>query len=319
MAILTVCSSGCDYTTIGAAVSAATSVDYIDIQEDIIDETLILNKNIAGIFSSNGSSWNGTGSTDTLRLLSGLTQELEVYDLTMDHSSGVGEVIRFSTYGTNAKLHVYDCILNRTAGNGQDIVIINPDITITDGVFFERCWIEGDASATAGIECSNAATTNSIRIQNCVILNLPSGSGIVNYENTTNSVVRCFNNTIFNCDTGIIMASRGDFRNNIFANNTDDVSLTGSSSDADFTYNSFEEQTSPFGSNNIFGITSTNEFEDEATEDFHLKFDAQSKDAGSDLSGIVDDDYDDLERPLGAGYDIGAFERPVPLTFGFVG
>ncbi len=51
-----------------------------------------------------------------------------------------------------------------------------------------------------------------------------------------------------------------------------------------------------------------------ASGDFHLQTGSPLIDAGSDLSGIVDEDYSGTGRPQGSGYDIGAYEVGRPVT-----
>jgi parallel beta-helix repeat protein len=53
-------------------------------------------------------------------------------------------------------------------------------------------------------------------------------------------------------------------------------------------------------------------FVDPLSGDFHLKATSPAIDSGDDLGDLVPDDFDGAVRPQGTGFDIGAFEFPVP-------
>ncbi|MBA3831938.1 MAG: right-handed parallel beta-helix repeat-containing protein [Chthoniobacterales bacterium] len=71
----------------------------------------------------------------------------------------------------------------------------------------------------------------------------------------------------------------------------------------------------PFGQGG-FQVTVTNTIAADPKffrfDDFHLRADSPAIDAGLNLGTAVPIDYDGVVRPQGAGFDIGAFELPVP-------
>jgi parallel beta-helix repeat protein len=49
------------------------------------------------------------------------------------------------------------------------------------------------------------------------------------------------------------------------------------------------------------------------TWDLHLQYSSPCIDAGTNLSGVVDEDMDDIFRPVGSGYDMGAYEYHISI------
>ena len=314
MAILTVCPSGCDYSTIGAATSAAGATDTVRLLSDIT-ENIILNKNIA-VYEADIQSrvWKSITNGSCLQANLGLTQLLTIRNITLDKFDSAGNAFLWSTYGSGAKIKFEDAIIKvtKTSGGTTQVIDTNFDIPVVDGLFIERCQIRGSGAKTSACFRSFSQTTiNGIRIQNSIMRGVGAfGGAILMTQASANSVIRVFNNTIVGNIIGISLTCRADIKNNIFANNPDDISLSVNGNKLDFENNAFEEQTDTggWGSNNIFGIISGDEFENEGTNNYHLKPGAQSIDAGANLSGIVDDDFDGNSRPSGGVWDISAYE-----------
>ena len=293
---LTVCDPGCDFTSIAAAIAASGATDDIDLQENIT-EGAILN-----IFSSNGSTWNETGgaSSENFEIQSGLTQTLTLHDL--DWTGSAGAIIRWVSAGSGSQVIVEDC----TVLPGVDFMRQVATLTTTDQLIIRRNNSVGGARPFIRMQQAGVST---VLVYNNIVRDNTEGNGAIRIDtNSSNSVMRIYNNTFENNLRSIQTVQRGDYKNNLFANNTDDINVSGSADLADFVTNAFEEQTDTggFGSGNIFGITSTDEFTNEAADDFHLKGGANSRNTGTDLSGTVDDDFDGKPRPLEGTHDIGA-------------
>jgi len=313
-AILTVCASGCDHTTIASAISAAGATDIVQLNENIT-EVVSLSKNIAEITSDNGARvWDGTGSggSHTLSIGAGLTQAFKLHNLIIDHSSMGADTIALNGRAAGQAVTFEDLIIKHSSGTGQQLFREATSGIAADEVIFNRCEFIADSGDDCITNVSNTVV-DAYTIKNCILRD-----GLMGYDSpsTTNAHVKFYNNTVVGNATGADVNLRGDFQNNIFANNTDDVVLGANSDKADFITNAFEEQTDSggFGSGNIFGITSNDEFADEGSNDFHLKAGAQSIDAGTVIA-VVTVDYDGVSRPQGSSYDIGAYEFIPPDDF----
>jgi hypothetical protein len=319
MAILTVDSGGGgDYTTMAAAVAAATGgVDSIQIINNDLNESTNLGKHIVEVFADVPTRvWTGSGLAGLFQIVTGMDGQLVFRDFTMRAGGDRGPCVKWNAFDTGGKVVFRDMKIDfsdhGTSGPDRRIFWVNVTLpAVTDSLVFERCEVIGHASnTTQGIYLG--ATTHgadSVRIENCTIRDVLNGgtANAIEYGNsTTNLVHNIYNNTIENCGIGIGTSGRGTIKNNLFINNTDDVSLAGSAIAGDYTYNAFEEQGSPFGTNNIFSITSTNEVVDETNHDFHLKKAAQSRNAGE--AAVTSDDFDGDPRPSSGSLDIGAYE-----------
>lgn len=315
MAVLTVCSSGCDHTTVAAAIAAAGATDIIEIQESI-DETVSLSKNIAEIRgTSTAIIWSHSSNTggQVLSIQSGLTQAFLIRDITIQqNNNGVG--IRWSGIGSGSSVECRDMKFNQTGG--LDALRVTSTMTTVDQLFVQRCEFIGGAGSDAGIRIQAANSANTVRVQNCTFRDLIFGFRLD--DTSTTSRTNIYNCTIENCGTGLQTNNRGDYKNNLFINNTSDINFLGSSDVVDLVNNAFEEQTDTggFGANNIFGITSTDEVVDEVNHDFHLKSGSQSREAGFDLSGVFTDDFNGTTRPQETNFDIGALEFIPSVTGG---
>ena len=301
----TVCLSGCDYTTIVAAVAAAGSTDIIEIQETR-NESITLDKNIAGFTSDTGSRrWWYSGGV-VLTVNNGLTQPMTVSGIDLDCTSA-NTAYRINTVGTNAEWHIVDCKIRSNGGNG---LYQANSWGLTELLNIQRCEFDGyDHANSQGMDIKENSI-NTIVVANSIFRDHGT-DGICTSETNSADTIDVLNCTFDNNGDGIDYGTRGTFTNNIFTNNTDDVSLSGNGNDADFTYSAFEEQGSPFGSNNIFSITSTDEYVNEGADNFQLKDTAQSRNAGTN-TGLADD-FAGNDRPVD-DYDIGAYENQTPLA-----
>jgi hypothetical protein len=315
MAILTVDpAGGGDYTTIAAAYAAATSVDTIRlINNDIADETLNLNKNIAGFDADVPTrKWQGNSNFFVVQTGAAMTQQIFFRGFQMVQL-GRGNTVKWNQRGSESFLFedmVFDASAHAVA-QAADNFFLNAVLGVgTDIGVFKRCQFIGNSTYTEHLMAANGnlTDTGNFRIENCIFRDNSSGfAGIFANGADSDNVMNVSHCTFENCAEGIQTDSRMTVKNCLFINNVDDVNITGApGTDADFTYCAFEQQGSPFGSNNIFSITSTNEVVDETNNDFHMKKAAQSRDAGTNLSIL--DDIEGNMRPASGPPDIGAYE-----------
>ncbi len=308
----TVCSSGCDFISIQTAIDDAgtADADIIELQENIV-ETVTLNVNIAAIRSdATRRTWDGTGSgsSHTLEFQDGLTQLVTITNIKLTHSSGNANVVKITSRAAGQKILFEGVEFDHSSTSSSTVIEDTNGGLAADEVKLNRCLITGTSGDT-GFRSNASTIANAYEIKNSIFHGMARG---IRFDGvTTNSVLTLFNNTIEGTGTqGFEVNSRGDFKNNVFANNTSDINFIGSSNVADLVTNAFEQQTDTggFGADNIFGITSTDEFVDETTDDFHVKnASSQIFNSGTTI-GSVTEDFDQVSRPQGSDYDIGAYE-----------
>jgi hypothetical protein len=318
MATLTVCASGCDYTTLGAAVSAAAAIDIIELQVDVT-ENIAISKNITEICGTNSTiTLNGTGNgaQDTLELQNGIQQLLTFRNLIINHSSGTARTIFISSINASGSLKFVDCEIKHTSGTESAYLFCQTNIHA--GFFTaERTAFYGNSTADA-VVFNNATTASSIRFDNCGFFDHTGGGhGLELTASTANSVLTLNYCNFNNNGQGLDIDCASTVKNCIFTNNTTDLDVTGTNFNrADFDYCAFEEQTDDdvaWGANNIFGITSTDEYVDEGASNFQLKDTAQCKDAGVSVGGITLD-FSNSTREVGSAPDIGYLEKQAAMS-----
>ena len=181
----------------------------------------------------------------------------------------------------------------------------------------DSCYIRGESSTTVtdgaamvGINAQGSGS-DTVEILNCIIRNFTytnlTGRGIDNSYAT----VKSYNNTIYNCDVGVLDQASPDCQNTIAVGCSTDFQ-----SDCNGDYNISSDSSAP-GTNSLTGQSATDLFTDPANGDFSLKSGSNAIDAGTDLSAEMDAvDIAGTSRPQGSAWDIGAFEYVVAgLTF----
>jgi parallel beta-helix repeat protein len=132
---------------------------------------------------------------------------------------------------------------------------------------------------------------NNIQFYNNLVYNGRNGVDVA-YGNPTNTQI--YNNTIYNHTGGsaiqILGGSNTQIRNNILYQNGATISTYGGS-----------------GLTTSNNLTSNPQFVSPSAGDFHLKSGSPAIDAGMKLD-VVAADFDNIPRPSGPSYDIGAHE-----------
>jgi hypothetical protein len=231
----------------------------------------------------------------------------------MDHTGISGEDINITGLSASGSVYLENNTFTRTSAVSGDLVVINYTFTSADSLVIDKCLGYGLYRCDGFLANYSAqSVTGAIRVQNSIIRTMAQSGciGIQFQVACTNVPLYVYNNTFYAIGgSGAVglTDTRALFKNNAFAGSAIDVALAGTSSNTDFTYNAFQAQGSPFGSNNIFAIVTATEFVDAANSDFHLNTGAQCKNAGTTIGAVVDD-YVYVSRPQGASYDIGAYE-----------
>lgn len=164
-------------------------------------------------------------------------------------------------------------------------------------------------------------------VYNNVIYNCPSVGIVMEYGNTTSNI---FNNTLYNASLAMY-GSAGDPTFGATGEVIENNIVVGAGCYNSDAYNTFVNNIidRPFqdsgtsttvSNNNIVSVTDV-KFANFAGYDFHLTTGSPAIDAGLMLSDVTTD-ADDVIRPQGSGYDIGAYEYvpsnrpPVIATIG---
>ena len=239
-------------------------------------------------------------------------------------NSGDKPVVRNNTCFENNGCGIQ---LNADLSQGGDGIISNA--VIEGNILYNNCYNGGSAINLDGVQ-------ESVIYNNLLYNNHSTGIALFKIDGAEGSKNnRVYNNTIIIPSDGrwavlVVDGSTGDtLYNNILINHhsfrgsiaIDQASVSGFYSD----YNLLENRLSYDDGNTIMGLQlwqvlgydphsflADNEdqlFISPASGDFHLKAGSQPVDIGtSDVSPVVTSDIDDIPRPLGNGYDIGAYE-----------
>ncbi|MDH7599476.1 MAG: discoidin domain-containing protein, partial [Sedimentisphaerales bacterium] len=216
----------------------------------------------------------------------------------------------------------------RSAGAGNNVQIRR--------CIFTNCGSRNGASSIHDVDSSSQVEiVNCLFINNGVDVTVPSGTAPSNYEISIADRRALIYNCTFvgnNCPDGFIFDIRDstdaaaikEIVNCIIANNN--IAASGTTSTI-FSFASGYNDTTTIKNNLFFSnsgldpvgpdgatiigtngnITADPLFVDPDNGDYHLQAESPAVDAGLALS-LVTDDFDHVARPVGKGYDIGAFE-----------
>ena len=219
-ATISVCASGCDQTTITAAIAAATAGDIIDIQDATHTE--------AGITIDKNLTIQGQGQTTTI--VQAAATQAAATDRVFTINTGLTVTFQNLTIQNGNTTGLLD-------GGGLYINCNNStNITFTN-VTITNCRADDDGG---GMYISGSAAT--VTMTNCVISNNeanatashPDGGGIFNTGATTFTLTRCTitGNTAGSTAGGIVNNTSGStakFINCTIANNTAGLGASASS------------------------------------------------------------------------------------------
>lgn len=312
----TVCASGCDFTTLSAAISAAAATDIVELQEDRAEQ-VNLNKDIGIIQSDTGTRvWSSTtNNSQTLDLLSGITAPVTIKDIYIKATGSGSQAVRINGYTSGAKYLFDNVRLIATNGSG-DAFAINTSVTTGTGpiMTFNRCWFDGENTGDDGIAIpsGNLTVIDGLLVTNSIFHDW-GGTGLVSARSAAERIMVVQNTNFNDCALdGLDMGTHSTgIVNCLFTNNLDDFQFDGSASIAAMTFiGAEEEDTANLGTGGIT-IVSTDNYTNEGAEDFTLKDTAPARNAGTD-TGLTEDFAGD-PRPVDE-YDIGAYENQVEDT-----
>jgi hypothetical protein len=172
--------------------------------------------------------------------------------------------------------------------NDHGIACHGSNNTFTNNLFYEN--VAGWAIALLGGGSGNFIGNNTFSGTNTGIDGL-----LLLDTNESNTTIQ--NNIFYEATTCAILAINGQTQSNITARNNLTYSTPLTSTGNDYSAFTF--------TNNISGLDPF--FEDFASNDFHIQSNSPGVDAGTSISAPTVD-LDDIDRPQGLNWDIGAYE-----------
>ncbi|HJT24311.1 MAG TPA: hypothetical protein VJ873_07020, partial [bacterium] len=311
-ATLSVCPSGCTYTTFYAAELAAASGDTISISGPTTETQGT---------SSTGSQKTLTiltnGSPQTININANLTEDLSkgtwtFNDIVFNHLTAATSL--FNNSSTAAPLTFTNCGFI----SNQADAVFSVGISVKP-LSFNQCFFIGGASSTAGISIIGPTGTVYIRMQNSIVRDVGSGYAV------GEAAASGLNDNFYFCD--FVNNLNGLFINNLnnAATITDCIfestgttelavsSGTGKAVTADYcTFSALPAATPPLGlGTHNYVSAAASEFVNATagSEDLHLLSTASSKGHGLAIGGITTD-YPGVTR--NTPEDIGAYAYLYP-------
>jgi len=205
--------------------------------------------------------------------------------------------------------------------NANGMYMTGSYITIIGGEFYDnvcygvRFWDSAHPAtmATHNIVAGARIYRNGLGIARSGTSTCPSGGGGLTIGDSSNTAA---NNLVYDnfwgFDDSYAKGSGNAYYNNTFTNNLHGVNLTGSSNvfRNNITYANRDSDLNNTGSGNTLDHNLANDpgFVDAASRDFRIGADSRAIDAGTTVPEVTTD-FLGTVRPVGAAFDIGAFER----------
>lgn len=246
----------------------------------------------------NGYTWTMNAEADYLTLKNGT-----IYAAGSSDSA-------FNSLASSIKLQNLTIVYNADDNYNRGVHIMSgsSSITIDSCTFFSL-------DAGNGRSLQSSRDTDSVLIQNC-IFSPPCHRGIFLYDDDGSDFptnMEVYNNTFYGYSSaGIDInpntdASELTAKNNIFYG---DGTCYGIDDNDDENTATLSNNCYYNNTNNVSGTSSTSNAvtaDPLLNDDYYLQAGSPCIDAGEDLSGTVDSDFNGNDRPRGSGYDIGAF------------
>ena len=300
----TVCSSGCDYTTLQNALNNVASGNTIQLNQNITEDISLDNysKTLTIQSDSTRRTWTNNSSRN-LNFTNSGGYNLTFTNIDFRNNSG-SEMVYMNQSGT---LKFYNDTFINSSGSGRLIEMQNGG-----NMYFYQCELGGNAATVGGIQIQSGVNyPGGIYMENSIVRDIGNGYAFDCQQSTSNPMITLYNCTLKGNSTAYYSKSAGVIKNTLFLGNSTDLNLNNSASTSNFTYCGFSKQSSFGGTGNLFGLTPANVVQDMAGNNLHLICSGNSVvDAGVDMSAYYTVDKDGITRPQGNGYDMGAYECP---------
>lgn len=345
-ATYTICSSGCDYTSIQTAYNAAASGDTLELRANLAENLAMTSAKSCNITSQTGNrfTWDGANNgTSTLTVTSAgsVYPAWTISNIVMDHSSASGgyviELVRGGSGDINPTLTITQSILMRTSTSTTNARIItnngNWDGSATNQVTITRTEIIGTANCD-GLWYGGGNNTHAYDLTNCILRGFTgTRRAIYDAGNNFGVNINAMNCTFFNNNEAYRASSSANnagryLTNCLFIGNTSDVANLSAGLKSVFTYCALSG--SGYGTGCQYNPVAASEVIDPSTTgtpNLHLLSTApKSLDLGTN-SGAPAIDFDGVGRPYNTTTDIGAYEwtaglnvsKSADVTFAYIG
>ena len=292
--LLTVCASGCDYTTITAAVVAGSASTTIQINDNsITNESIDLTKNIACFQATGeGITWaSSSATTPTLQLDSGLSQNLLVRNITLNHNTGPTNVFKYLTFTSGGSVSFIGVGFVAVGTNSACLISSPTNFNAANAYNLLDCYIDQENNSF-GVRLQGAVTTAGVfNLIGTVITKKAqtgSGTGLSILSTMASAATKILNCDISGYSTGITETGKNSFQNCLIYGNTTDVGISGAGGGVDFDHCAFGQLSSLAGSTNcLFSIT--NPFCD--PQNYYLRGNSNVRLAGVSITGVTDVPY----------------------------
>ncbi len=296
----TVCAAGCSMTTVNTAYAAATSIDWIQLNDNsITNEGITISKNLGGIRGATDSTTWGFNVPIGLGVTTGLTTVLPIENIDFYCSYTLGVYIwAYSTLGGTGGLAVTNCSFTdtMTGDNALYSQTYHGVNGFSAGRFtFVRCDFNGNNKTNrVGVNMASAVggASGAVSYISCLFRNFTASASHTVPASTsvrTNTFVNC---TFSKCVTALSAptASGDTGVNSLFYGNTRDIN-TLYITPTNFTYCAFGQQASGAGtgcsytiSNPFIGATQGSD-----PSNYLLRRDSVCSRGGTPIAGVTTD------------------------------
>lgn len=324
---ITVCPSGCTYTSMAMGMGNAIDGDTVVLMADIEESASLPDKKIIITSDTGARVWDcyddGLTTRNTLTL-NGATSYtgVTITGLILDNSSSTGGRTVAIPSVSNCNVTFDNCIFRRTSGSSTNAGVFYITGGSTNCPVIKNSIIQGSSTAD-GIITASTSADYTIFVYNSVIERARIG---IRSDNSTSYIGVKIYNTTFSCNingafrkTNTSLDIGGEIKNCLFVNNGADITVVQNIHKKYISYCAFSKEPydAAFGPGCHFGITPSAEVIDPACGSTDLRMNSnilnKSIDNGISIPGI-NSDIIGVSRDEGGSSDIGAYEYDYPDT-----
>jgi hypothetical protein len=298
------------YTTLATAYAAAGAADFIDIVAPIT-ESLTINKNIAGIKSSNGSTWTSPGSPNA-KIQSGLQQTFVISGLII---AGPGYGFEVESINASCSFQLLNNVISKTTNS---VIYLNVGMPSANSIVIDSNVLSASTPGQLLLTFSNQDTPNSIIIKNNFVHSMTCDYVIKNTATSTNGIL-VYNNTFYvGTITGFFSLGAGvttaNVKNNyLYAASYSQPGGFGESF-TNWKNNAFSGSKGGTDATNLANVSAASALQNGPGGNYSTKPGGPLIDAG--ITTGLNTSKNGVTRPAGAAYDIGAEEVAVASSGG---
>lgn len=327
----TVCASGCDFTTLAGALGGASAGDFIQTNDsatytEALSPTITISF-IVDPLGSNTPIWDSTTNSNIDIVNLDNTESVSVFGdfgrLTMKISDSTGSVFQVIDDGTPiGRVHGEGVSFICNNSNNEVLRAVNSELTdgIPHRIIDSTCDI-GANNGSMFVDFGGSDNTRTVGFEliNTLVFNFAAGSGEAVRVSTGgadthrgNIVNSTFDGTNL-AALGVDLADGVSMINSIVTGYTDAVSVGASANENMFIFSGYENDDALIATMGTGCVTVVRAdiYDAPGSSDFHNKSGGNIIDAGTDASAFTDHDLDNVSRPQGVAYDMGAYELAI--------